>query len=149
MMDKSHVSLEMKVCIVCGHKYSAGVLIQKNLRPTLERETITGYGMCEDHEKLHKDGYLALVGIDPTKSEILPNGNVKPEGVYRTGNVAHIRMAIMHQVINAKIPDGQTVVFVEDEVIHLLKARMEEQLKDESPKEPATDVAPTEVIKNG
>lgn len=126
MMDKSHVSLEMKVCIVCGHKYSAGVLIQKNLRPTLERETITGYGMCEDHEKLSKDGYLALVGIDPTKSEILPNGNVKPEGVYRTGNVAHIRRTIMHQVIDAKLPDGQEVVFVEDEVIHMLKKRIEE-----------------------
>lgn len=149
MMDKSHVSLEMKVCIVCGHKYSAGVLIQKNLRPTLERETITGYGMCEEHQKLSDDGYLALVGIDPTKSEILPNGNVKPEGVYRTGNVAHIRRTVMHQVIDAKLPDGQEVVFVEDEVIHLLKARMEEQAKDESPEEPATDVAPTEVINNG
>jgi len=148
MMDKSHVSLEMKVCIVCGHKYSAGVLIQKNLRPTLERETVTGYGMCEEHQKLSDDGYLALVGIDPTKSEILPNGNVKPEGVYRTGNVAHIRMAIMHQVINAKIPDGQEVVFVEDEVIHLLKARMEEQLKDDS-EEPDTNVTTTEEIKNG
>jgi len=147
-MDKSHVSLEMKVCIVCGHKYSAGVLIQKNLRPTLERETVTGYGMCEEHQKLSDDGYLALVGIDPTKSEILPNGNVKPEGVYRTGNVAHIRMAIMHQVINAKIPDGQEVVFVEDEVIHLLKARMEEQLKDDS-EEPDTNVTTTEEIKNG
>ena len=55
----------------------------------------------------------------------------------------------MHQVIDAKLPDGQEVVFVEDEVIHLLKARMEEQLKDESPEEPATDVAPTEVIDNG
>jgi hypothetical protein len=126
MMDKSHVSLEMKVCIVCGHKYSAGVLIQKNLRPTLERETVTGYGMCEEHQKLSDDGYLALVGIDPTKSEILPNGNVKPEGVYRTGNVAHIRRTIMHQVIDAKLPDGQEVVFVEDEVIHMLKKRIEE-----------------------
>jgi len=57
-------------------------------------------------------------------------------------------MAIMHQVINAKIPDGQEVVFVEDEVIHLLKARMEEQLKDDS-EEPDTNVTTTEEIKNG
>lgn len=43
MNDKSHVSLEQHVCLVCGTAFDTGaILLDKRLRASMERHTATG-----------------------------------------------------------------------------------------------------------
>ena len=69
MNDKSHVSLERHVCLVCGVAYDTGnLLLDKRLRASMERHTTTGWGLCPEHQKLSDDGFVALVECDPQRS---------------------------------------------------------------------------------
>jgi DNA-directed RNA polymerase subunit RPC12/RpoP len=44
-MGKSHVSLDTKICIFCGKQFEVGI-IDKKLKNTLEKVTITGIDFC-------------------------------------------------------------------------------------------------------
>lgn len=131
MSDKSHVSMEQHVCIVCGNPYDTGaVLLKKNLRPTLERNTITGMGMCpRDQEKLD-EGYIALVEID--NSQIAENvGYLKQEAAPRTGRLCHIRVSVFEHLMQQKAPTDKSgkmipMVFVDQEVIPKIEAMVQE-----------------------
>ena len=125
MTKKSHVSTEQRVCVVCGKTYDTNtILLDTRLRDSMERHTVTGFGMCPDHEKLRDDGYIALVGADEAKSEFLPNGNVKPEGAYRTGLVAHLKREAFDRVFDIPAPEDG-VLFCTDEVISMLQQMRE------------------------
>lgn len=99
-MEKSYVSLEAKVCPVCGktHSHNAGILIDRKMRNSLEHETITGYGLCEEHDRLFKKGYVALVEVDESRSEITGEG-IRPENAYRTGRIIHVRKKLVLDMI--------------------------------------------------
>ena len=80
MHDKSHVSLEQHVCLVCGTAFDTGaVLLDKRLRASMERHTATGWGLCPEHRKLADDGFVALVECDPQRSGSQAGGRMKPE----------------------------------------------------------------------
>ena len=69
MNDKSHVSLEQHVCLVCGTAFDTGaILLDKRLRASMERHTATGWGLCPEHQKLADDGFVALIECDPQRS---------------------------------------------------------------------------------
>ena len=86
MNDKSHVSLEQHVCLVCGTAFDTGaILLDKRLRASMERHTATGWGLCPEHQKLADDGFVALVECDPQRSGSQAGGRMKPEQAYRTG----------------------------------------------------------------
>ena len=88
---KSHVGMEQKACPVCGQAFDTGaILLDKRLRNTLERKTVTGWDLCPEHAKLWEKGYIALVECDPEKSTFT-DGTIKPPDAYRTGRIAHIR----------------------------------------------------------
>jgi len=62
---KSYVSMERKKCGVCGKDYDSGsILLDRRLKESMERHTLTGWGMCEEHQKLKDAGYIAIVGVD-------------------------------------------------------------------------------------
>ena len=124
MTEKSHVSLERHVCLVCAAEYDTGsILLDKRLRPTLERYTTTGWGLCSEHQKMYDDGFIALVECDPEKS-----GNpsaadlVKPGQAYRTGRIAHLKREVVARVFNVPIKPDLPCVFVEPAVIEKLQA---------------------------
>jgi len=120
-MEKSHVSMEQKVCIVCGQLYDSGsILLDRRLKQSMDRYTITGFGMCEEHKKLTDEGYIHLVGADPTRSELREDGNMDPDGAYRTGDVIHIKAHVFEQIFNMPAPKGG-VCFVDPQVISALK----------------------------
>ena len=92
MNDKSHVSLEQHVCLVCGTAFDTGaILLDKRLRASMERHTATGWGLCPEHQKLSDDGFVALVECDPQRSGSQASGRMKPEQAYRTGRLAHLK----------------------------------------------------------
>jgi len=124
MNEKSHVSLEQHVCLVCGVTFDTGaILLDKRLRPSMERYTTTGWGLCAEHQKLSDDGFVALIECDPQRSGS-PSGTdgMKPEQAYRTGRLAHLQRDVFARVFNVPIAADQPCVFIEPGVIERLQS---------------------------
>lgn len=48
-MEKSYVSLEKKICAICGNEHETNsILIDMHLRDKFDRCTVTGYDHCEE-----------------------------------------------------------------------------------------------------
>ena len=124
MNDKSHVSLEQHVCLVCGTAFDTGaILLDKRLRASMERHTATGWGLCPKHQKLADDGFVALVECDPQRSRAAAGAaRMKPDQAHRTGRLAHLKREVFADVFNVPIEDKQPCVFVEPGVIEQLQA---------------------------
>jgi hypothetical protein len=124
MNDKSHVSLEQHVCLVCGSTFDTGsILLDRRLRATMERHTTTGWGLCPEHQRLFSEGFVALVECDPQRSRMPSgDGSMKPEQAHRTGRLAHLKRGAFAQVFNTSIAVDQPCVFVEPGVIERLQS---------------------------
>lgn len=121
-MSKSYVTMEQKMCIVCGELYETdAILLDKRLRDKFEMHTTTGYGVCKKHVK---KGYVLLIEINPDKSN--PNGdNITPEHAYKTGVVCHIKNEAFKQIFNTSLPKNG-VGYVDSEVIKQLNNMKED-----------------------
>lgn len=119
MNDKSHVSLEQHVCLVCGTRFDTGaILLDKRLRPSMKHHTATGWGLCPEHQKLSDDGFVALVECDPQRSGASAGAaRMKPEQAHRTGRLAHVKREAFALVFNVPIKTDPVCVFVEPGVI--------------------------------
>ncbi|MBN8888438.1 MAG: ATPase [Rudaea sp.] len=124
MNEKSHVSLEQHLCLVCGVAFDTGsLLLDRRLRASLAHRTTTGWGLCAEHQKLSDEGFVALIECDPQRSGS-PTGNarLKPEQAYRTGRLAHVKREAFAKVFNVRIAAQQPCVFVEPGVIERLQS---------------------------
>lgn len=123
MNEKSHVSLEQHVCLVCGVRFDTGaILLDRRLRASMEHHTETGWGLCSEHQKLSDSGFVALIECDPQRSSSPAAGAcVKPEQAYRTGRLAHLKREVFARVFNVPIGANQPCVFVEPGVIEQLQ----------------------------
>ena len=125
MNEKSHVSLEQHVCLVCGVTYDTGsILLDKRLRASMKHHSTTGWGLCPEHQKLSDDGFVAMVECDPERSG-LPGDRLKTEQAYRTGRLAHLKRGVFATVFNVPVAADQACVFVEPGVIERLEAMVE------------------------
>ncbi len=124
MGEKSYVSMEQNVCSVCGATFDTGAIIMnRRLHKNMEHYTVTGWGLCPEHQKLFDDGYVALVECDPERSGLDAGAaRMKQEQAYRTGNLAHVRRRVFNQLFNVPIDDKLPCVFVEPGVIERLQA---------------------------
>ena len=101
MDDKSHVSLEQQLCLVCGTSFDTGnILLDRRLRASMKHHTTTGWGLCPEHQRLFSEGFVALVECDPQRS-VTPSssGLMKPEQAYRTGRLAHMKRDAFARVL--------------------------------------------------
>jgi hypothetical protein len=122
MNEKSHVSMERRVCAVCTKEYDTNcVLLDRRFKKSMDRYTVTGFGLCPEHQKMFDDGFVALVAIDESKSD-----GHKADEVWRTGQIAHVRRSAVPDLFNVPIPADTPLVWVEPEVIDLLKSRTTE-----------------------
>ena len=59
MSDKSHVSIEQHICLVCGAAFETGsILLDRRLRASMEHHTKTGWGLCPEHQKLAGSAHM-------------------------------------------------------------------------------------------
>lgn len=108
MPDKSYVSLEQHICQVCGIACDTGaVLVDRRLKASMDRHTVTGYGLCQEHRKLFDDGYVALV--ERTESGEL------------TGTIVHMRRTKFDEFFTVALESDMPMVYVHPEVVELLK----------------------------
>ena len=127
MSEKSHVSLEAKVCIVCLTQFETGsIMMDKRLRNIFDKVTVVGLGLCEKCQAQADKGFIAMIEIDPSKSG-KPNHNdhVDPNEAFRTGNSAWLRRTLAEQMFPSNLmPEAdQPVVFVEFGLIQMLEAK--------------------------
>jgi hypothetical protein len=124
MSDKSHVSMECRVCLVCANPYETGaILLDRRLRASLEHQTTIGWGLCPEHRELHEDGFIALIECDPEKSgNPAADAMVKPENAYRTGTVAYMKRDVFTQVFNLAAAPDLPAVYVEVGLIARLQS---------------------------
>lgn len=116
MSSKSFVTMEQVVCPVCGKAHNTGaLLLDKRGAKRFDRNTVTGWEMCPEHEKLKNDGYIALVGADPEKST-----GTRLDQVWRTGAVAHLKADVWSDVFDTPVPE-KGICFTTGEVIEILK----------------------------
>lgn len=119
-MTKSCVSMEHKVCPVCTKTFATNtILLNKRLANTLESQTVTGLALCPEHEKLHEEGYIALVAIDPDRSA----KPYTPGGVYRLGEVVHLRRSVWKGVFNCDPPESP-MAFCDKDLVEKLQSMM-------------------------
>ena len=65
---KSYVSVEQKQCPICGIVHDTGLLLDRRMRESLERFTLTGAALCGECQGKYDEGYIALVEVDPAQS---------------------------------------------------------------------------------
>jgi hypothetical protein len=142
MSDKSYVSMEQLKCRVCGHDFDSGViLMDRRLRERFERHTLTGWGFCPECQKNIDDGFMALIGVDEKQSVVQPGDTIKPENAHRTGNIAWIRIEAAKRIFGEDATQHGPMAFCEDEVIKVLKQRMEQADESEHESEHPTKPA--------
>lgn len=123
MKDKSHVSLEQHVCMVCGQPFDTGsLLLDRRLKPTLAPRTPTGWGLCPQHQKLSDQGFIALIECDLDRSGAPSAGErLKPEQMQRTGRLAFVKRAVFSKIFDTSIMANQPCVFVEAGLIERIE----------------------------
>lgn len=133
-MTKSHVSMERKLCPVCGTEFDSGaILLDTRLHDSLERYTVTGYGLCPTCQERHDNGYVALVAVkNPSAAATLTL-----EQAYRTGDIAWMRRSAWAEAFGVPIPadangDELAFVFCEPALIATLQSMTEADAGDDN-----------------
>lgn len=120
-MSNNFVAMEQNMCPVCGmiHTHNTGILINKHLQEIHKDKTITDYGLCEEHDKLFQEGYIALIVADEN-SHISSNGNLKMENANRTGELVHMKRDVFNDILSTKISNDQEMIFIDKELFDKL-----------------------------
>lgn len=123
--DKSHVSMEQRLCHICGATFDTGaILLDRRLAQTLKPHTITGYGRCDDCKSKLAEGRIALVECF---APAYARSKMKPEDAQRTGKIAWLRhdpfIAIFGELPRGTDGKVLSMCFVEDGVIAKLEAQ--------------------------
>jgi hypothetical protein len=123
-MKDGYVAMEKHICRVCGCTYDSGnILLHKKLHPISEEAAVTGMGLCEEHQRLFDEGYVALISIDEDASEVGEDTtHVKDTDVVATGRVLHILRSVAKEMFNIDIPEETPIVCTDDQVIDMLLA---------------------------
>ncbi len=117
---KSHVSLEQKVCAVTGKTYDTdALLLDRRLKDSMEKHTVTGWGISPEAQEQIDKGFIALVGINEAKSD----KPLTPESVYRTGEIAYIKIKVAKNIFQ-DVDLDRPFVFTDSEVIRYLEGEM-------------------------
>jgi len=121
MSSNDFVAMATHICPVCGieHEHDTEILIHKHLRAIPKDKRCTGYGLCEEHDKLHKDGYIALIVVDNPESE---QDTMKPEDADRTGDIAHMRYTAFNEIFSLNLDTNTPFAFLSKEAFNCVKS---------------------------
>ena len=123
-MEQEDASLERKICKVTGKEYETGaVLLDKTLKKSMDKYTVTGFGISPEAQNFLDSGFVALVVIDVKKSvKPTDKGTIGPEDVYRIGEVFYLKEEVFAQMVNMKTEEGKDkIVFIDEDFANILK----------------------------
>lgn len=111
-MSNDFVAMETNLCPVCGieHSYNTGILIDKRMKKI--KNTLSGYSLCQEHDQLLKDGYIALIEVtdDYTTNEV-----ISLKSANRTGKIAFVKRKLADKMFN--ISDSSPLMFIDREAM--------------------------------
>jgi len=113
---KSYVTMEKKLCPICGHEHETNsLLLDTMLRERFDHYTVTGYEHCEECKGKLKEDYIALVEVSNQGVE----QTLKQENAVRTGQLVWIRKSAAKEIFNTEITTP--MAFVQPAVVEFLK----------------------------
>jgi hypothetical protein len=111
--EKSHVGMGFHVCPVCLREHDEVVLLDRRLRKSLTRHEFVGWKMCEEHQRLKDEGYIALVCCENQPSSL--------QDAKRTGDLAHVKAEAWDKIfINLPVPESG-MAFIDQEVFRKIQ----------------------------
>lgn len=126
-MEKSFVTMEQKMCPICGKEFDSGaLLLDKRMSKKFDMKTTTGYQPCSVCQNKIDEGYIALVVADPKKSTST-NGILKLENAYRTGEIIWMKRPVFNNMFN--VSENRPMVFIEPEVAFKLRSMIPKKKK--------------------
>jgi len=130
---KSHVSMESKQCFICYTVFDSGtIFLKKDLRPTLEEHTVTGYGTCDACKLKIQEGFVALIGTETDETQT--------NDPKRSGEVAWVKEHVFTKVFDLPLPKKH-VAFAAADVIETLRRMMPKESSDGSKRSDENDTA--------
>jgi hypothetical protein len=110
-MTKSHVAMGYATCPICLTDHTQTVLLDRRMKDTFEHKAYRyGFELCQEHQRLYDEGYIALVGVDTDQK--------------RTGEICHIRKTVFEQMF--KPMKEAPMFFCDQEVIEQIKLRSQD-----------------------
>lgn len=116
--EKNYVGMGYSVCPVCLKEHSESVLLDTRLKKSLTRHEFAGWELCEEHNKLYVDGYIALVECVEEPKNI--------QSANRTGNIVHIKLSVWSHIFNTD-PPTNPMVFIGTDVFNTLRTMLENE----------------------
>ena len=115
MSEKSYVGLKNRICPICGiqHAFDCGILLDTRMKDNLDKNTVTGYGLCEEHMKVWQDGYVALVEIDPEKSLKIESSTLNSNNAWRTGRIINMKKDCFEEIFNRPVEEPMAFIDIE------------------------------------
>lgn len=106
MINEDYVAVAKKQCPICGkiHSHNCEILIHKQLKAISEEETFSGQGLCEEHDKLREEGYIALIEVKNAEDSTM----LTAQQAKRTGRLVHIKRDIYNMIFN--VPEDGKIV---------------------------------------
>ncbi len=119
------VAMGTNICEVCGCEFESGeVLLHKNLREIPKNKRCTGWGICPEHQKLHSEGYLALV---EATSDNPSSQTLTQETAIRTGRIIHMKYDVADKMLTPKVSRVHKMVFIDPDAFDMIYQMMPEQ----------------------
>jgi len=113
MSEKSYVSTEQHQCFVCGTTFDTGaLLLDKGLAKSMERNTVTGHGICPVHQKQIDEGYIIMIEAETHR------GDIK-----RLGRTVSLKSHVFTKVFDAPLPP-KSIAFAAAGVVDMLERMM-------------------------
>jgi hypothetical protein len=103
-------AFERRKCIVTTKEYTTdNVLLQEEFK-TIDKNgfVLLNWGMLPETQLVLESGFVALIGIDTSRSIRNEHGFIAPEQAYRTGHVMYLKDEFFLDIFELeKIPDNR------------------------------------------
>lgn len=118
---KSYVSMAQHQCPICLKMHDTGeILLNKNLRATLERKTTTGHSPCPSCQGRLDNDFIALVETRDTNV-----GQSRAQfDTPRSGNFVFLKREAFARIFDVPVPNPP-MAFIEPGIIDKLQALTE------------------------
>lgn len=136
MSDKSHVGMGFLVCPVTGYKHSESILLDEQMKKTLDKDNFLGYAYCPEVAEKIADGYVCLIEVkntNPDDTEAVET-KLSLQSADRTGTYVFVKKELAQDMFG--IEEADEIQFVSPEVVTFLN---DLKAKQEDTDEPAAE----------
>lgn len=120
MSDKSHVGMGFLVCPVTGDKHYESVLLDKQMKESLDKDNFLGYAYCPEVAEKIAEGYVCLIEVKNTNPDDAKDveSKLSLKNADRTGSYVFIKKELAQEMFEVEKADE--IQFVSSEIFTFL-----------------------------